>query len=450
MRQKMKKTILMAAFVLALSMGGNTVLAQCKTVIWPEVPELKAKAEENKVLYEDALKSGQVKHAEIPLNWLLTNVPNLHSSLYINGAEVFDKLASQEKDAVRKQVYVDSLMIIYDLRIKICGEEATVTNRKALSFVKFNLQTKPAEALAILDKTFELNGNNIMDGTLVPYMQTVRVNKGKLNNLTDDQIMERYDRVMNVIDAKIKKTQSEGKPVDKYKKMKDDIDAILISIVTVDCAFVKKNLEPKFKQTPDDLSLAKKIFTFMLQGKCTDDPLWLEAGEAIHKLTPVPERDCGLAKNLGIKYLSKENFDKAEELLKEAQTICTDGKDKAEVLIYLGNIEAKKGNKVAARDLFRQSASADPANAKEAYEKIGDLYYNSFGDCAKKVNQADDRLVYLAAAEYYQRSGNGKKIAMAKEAFPSKEDIFLVNYKVGETKTVGCWIGESVTIKTRD
>jgi tetratricopeptide (TPR) repeat protein len=221
-------------------------------------------------------------------------------------------------------------------------------------------------------------------------------------------------------------------------------------MVKVDCEFVKKNLEPKFKANPTDLALAKKIFGFMLQGKCTDDPLWLEAGEAIHKGTPVAERDCGLAKNLGIKYLSKENFDKAEELLKEAQTICTEGKDKAEVLIYLGNIESKKGNKVAARDLFRQAATADPANAKDAYEKIGDLYYNSFGDCAKKVNQADDRLVYLAAAEYYQRSGNGKKVAMAKDAFPSKEEIFLVNYKVGDAKTVGCWIGESVTIKTRD
>jgi len=446
----MKTTILMAAFIMAASFSGNLAFAQCKTVTWPDSPEMKAKAEENKVLYEDALKSGQFKVAQAPLTWLLTNTPNLHNSIYIQGAEVFDKLASAEKDPARKQVYVDSLMIVYDLRVKTCGEEASVSNRKALSFLKYNLQAKPEESLALLDKTFELNGNNVMDGTLVPYMKAVQVNKLKTKNLTDEIVIERYDKVMGVLDAKIKKAQSEGKDIAKYTQMKDEIDKILISIVKVDCAFVKKNLEPKFKANPTDIVLAKKIFGFMLQGKCTDDPLWVEAGEVIHKLTPVAERDCGLAKNLGIKYLAKENFEKAEELLKEAQTICTDAKDKAEVLIYLGNIEAKKGNKVSARDLFRQSAAADPANAKEAYEKIGDLYYNSFGDCAKKVNQADDRLVYLAAAEYYQRSGNGRKLAMAKEAFPSKEDIFLVNYKVGETKTVGCWIGESVTIKTRD
>ena len=73
--------------------------------------------------------------------------PNFHSSLYINGAEVFDKLATQEKDPARKKVYVDSLMIVYDMRIKNCGEEATVLNRKALSFLKYNINDQPAEAL---------------------------------------------------------------------------------------------------------------------------------------------------------------------------------------------------------------------------------------------------------------------------------------------------------------
>src|SRR6478735_12106586 len=165
MKQKMKTTILMAAFLMALSLSGNIAFAQCKTVTWPDNPELKAKAEANKVLYEDALKSGQYKLAEVPLNWLLTNVPNLHNSIYIQGADVFDKLASQEKDPARKQLYADSLMIVYDTRIKICGEEATVTNRKALSFLKYNLQSKPEESLKLLDKAFELNGNNVMDGT---------------------------------------------------------------------------------------------------------------------------------------------------------------------------------------------------------------------------------------------------------------------------------------------
>ncbi len=143
-----------------------------------------------------------------------------------------------------------------------------------------------------------------------------------------------------------------------------------------------------------------------------------------------------------------DNFAKAETMLKEALPLASNASEKAEVLIYLGQLQSKS-DKPAARALYRQALEADPGN-KEAYEKIGDLYMYSFDACAKKVNQADDRLVYLIAADYYQRAGNGKKAAQAKEAFPSKEDIFVIDYKVGDSKPVGCWIGESTTIRTRD
>ncbi len=443
----MKNYLFTTALSFLLIFSTLAAFGQCKEVTWPEDPTLRAKAEESKVLYEDANRAGNVKQAAAPLNWLLANVPEFHISLYINGAEVYDKLATQEKDPARRQVYIDSLMIIYDMRMKFCADEANVTNRKALAFLKFNYSTKPAETLELLNKAIDLNGANFMDGAIVPYMQVLRLNAVNLKNQTDEQILGQYDKIMGVLDDKIKKAQSEGKPVDKYKKNKDDIDALLIIMIKVDCEFVKKNLEPKFKADKTDLALAKKIFSFMLQGKCTDDPLWLESGEAILKGSE--DKDCGLAKNLGIKYLAQGNLEKAEALLKEAVTICTD-KDKGESLIYLGSIEARKNNRTGARELYRQAAAADAGIAKEAYEKIGDLYYNSGNDCAKGVNQADDRLIYLLAYDYYQKSGDAKKMAMAKTAFPSKEDIFLVNYQSGETKSVGCWTGESTTIRTRD
>ena len=442
----MRINVFTGAFCLAMLFGSIASFAQCKEVKWPDDGTLRAKAEESKVLYEDNLKANQPKQAVVPLNWLLANVPQLHSSLYINGAEVFDKLAAAEKDAARKKVYVDSLMIVYDLRMKNCGEEASVTNRKALSFVKYNVNDKPAEALEILEKSLTLNGNNVLDGTLVPYFQTVRLNVTKFKTITEEQILEKYDKVMNIIDAKIKTAQSKGQPIDKYKKMKDDVDAILISMVKVDCDFVKKNLEPKFKQNPNDLVLAKKIFGFMLQGKCTDDPLWLQAGESIHKNNP--EKDFGLVKNLGLKYYSLENKAKADEMFKEALPLAQTPEDKAEILIYQGQLKIDS-DKSGARALFRQALEINPGN-KLAYERIGDLYYHSFDACAKKVNMADDRMVYLIAADYYQKAGDAKKLAAAKASFPSKEEIFLIDYKQGETKNVGCWIGESTTIRTRD
>ena len=443
----MKNTVVK---VLAVGLLGLVAVAsgyaQCKEWAFSE-GEAKAIEQEKVTLYTDAKSNNNFKQALPPLNWLLKNNPKLNTSIYINGAEIFDKVASAETDPAKKRVYIDSLLLIHDLRIANCGEEASVTNRKALMAAKYyaNEAGQEAYVLSLMDKAIELNGNNTLDGTLVPYMQSIKINKLKLKTLSDEQVLERYDRVMTILDAKIKKTQSEGKPIDKLTGMKADVDKILLSMITINCDFVRKNLGPKFKANPTDIGTAKKIFAFMLQDKCTDDPLWLEAAEAIHKV----EKDYGLAKNLAIRYLAAENYGKSEQLFKEALELAPTNSDKADIFIYLGALEARKGNKPGARELYRQALAAD-GSKKEAYEKIGDLYYQSFSDCAKKENMAADRLVYIAAYEMYQRAGEAKKMAMAKDQFPSKEDIFLVNWSAGDTQRVGCWINESVTVKTRD
>ncbi|MCX7636341.1 MAG: tetratricopeptide repeat protein [Cyclobacteriaceae bacterium] len=440
----MKKGVMLAAFYVA----ALSVFGQCKEWLWSE-GERKAQEQEKVTLYQDAMNNKQYKQALPPLNWLLRNNPKLNTSIYINGADIFDKVASAETDPAKKRMYVDSLLLIHDLRIANCGEEANVTNRKALMAAKYyaNENGKEAYVLELMDRAFELNGNNIIDGTIIPYMQTIKINKLKLKKLTDDEVLNRYDKVMSIIDAKVKLASSKGNAdqVNRYRTMREEVDKILLSMVTVNCDFVRNKLGPKFRQNPSDISTAKKIFAFMLQDKCADDPLWLEAAEAIHK----EEKDYGLAKNLGIRYLVMENYTKASQMFKEALELAPTNSDKADILIYQGAIEAKIGSKPAARELFRQALAAD-ASKKEAYEKIGDLYYQSFNDCKKEQNMADDRLVYLAAYDMYARAGESKKMAMAKEQFPSKEEIFLVNYQAGQTIRVGCWINETPTIRTRD
>jgi tetratricopeptide (TPR) repeat protein len=265
-------------------------------------------------------------------------------------------------------------------------------------------------------------------------------------NLTEEQILSRYDKLTSVIDFKITKAQQENKAadVDKYKKIKGNVDDKLIKMVKVDCAFVKKNLEPKFKANPTDAVLAKKIFQFMLNDKCTDDPLWFEAAELVHKTTP----DYGLAKVLGAKYLQNKESAKAEVLLNEAATLATTAQDKAEISILLGDLENQKGNKTAARENYRKASTLDPAN-KEGFEKIGDLYYFSFNDCKKGVSLAEDRLVYIAAYEMYARAGHQQKMAQAKGQFPSVTELFELNWKEGEQKKITCWVGETVALRTR-
>jgi hypothetical protein len=442
------KFLSVVASLFCLAGAQTASMAQCKEGFPAEIN--KPKADESVAVYGDAMRQGNYRGATAGWQWLLTNAPRWNTKLYIDGAEIYDKLAEKETDPAKKKVLVDSLMMIYDLRIKNCGDELNVMNRKAAAAYKYaRTKDKIQELLTMFDQLFEKSGNNVSDGNLVYYMKTVENYQKLHKNLTDDQILQRYDKIMSVIEAKTKKALSDNNKdlAGKLKEYKDAVDTILLGVVKVNCDFVKKTLAPKFKQDPSNMSIAKKIYTFMVQDKCTDDPLFLETLEAID--THNPEKDFGLKKTIAIKYITSGQTEKGEAKLKEALPLASTPQEKADINSLFGSLEAKKGNEGAARDYFLKAAAADPAD-KTPYEKIGDLYMNSFNTCAKKANLAEDRLVYLAAYEMYQKAGSAQGMAKAKAQFPSKEEIFLLNWQAGSTQKVGCWINESVVLKTRD
>ncbi|MFM7193423.1 MAG: tetratricopeptide repeat protein [Bacteroidota bacterium] len=442
---------ILAAITVATVLSAGSLRAQCKGDYGSDRPTAEAKM----ALYGDDYNVRKYRQAIPPLQWLLTNAPKVSSNIYKHGVDIYDSLARAEKDPAKKQVYVDSIMLIFDLRIKNCGDEATVVNRKATSMFKFNYNKKEklGEILAMFDKAYELQGNNMQDPSLEQYMKTVQLHsKFNKGSLTDDQIIEKYDRIMAIIDVKVKEytTANNAKALKSLEGIRKKVDDHLAdSPVEFTCAKVKQLLEPKFVANPTDKALAMKIFKFMLKDKCTDDPLWLQAGELIKDNEP---KDFALIKNLAVKHLGNGNTQRAEELIKEALLVADAAKSaeqKSEALMYLGTIEIRKGNKVGARGFLLQAGAADKNN-KEAFSKIGDLYYNSFDDCAKRQNKAEDRLVYIAAYEMYQRAGDGPAMAKARAQFPSVEEIFELNWKKGEPKKISCWVNETVTLQTRD
>ena len=96
MKHTMKMKMITSALALTLTLlAGNMAWAQCKELKWPTD---KAKAEESVAIYGDALKQGNYRGATAALQWMLTNAPNWNTKLYIEGADIYDKLAEKETD----------------------------------------------------------------------------------------------------------------------------------------------------------------------------------------------------------------------------------------------------------------------------------------------------------------------------------------------------------------
>ena len=438
MKTKTMKKILFSAVV---ALTGYYAHAQCGD--W-KFPEDKAKFDEKNVLYTDAVRNKDYKSAKVPHQWILINAPDVNNAIYINGEKIYKGLADAEKDEAQKKVYIDSLMLMYDMRLKYtpCGKEADIAARKAYNAYRYKVKNRDEleGILTLFDEAHKLNDKALPYYMLLPYMSVVQYNAKYLKSLSEDQILDRYDKIMEVVDYQIANEKKEDR-VAKLKGYKNSIEGILVGLVNIDCDFVREKLGPKFKENPDDLKMAKKIFGFMLKGKCTDDPLWLETGEVILASEP----DFAIAKALGGKYRVANDNAKAETYYKQALEIATSSSDKADMYIQLGRL--KSGS--TARDYYRKALGAEPGN-KEAYSAIGLLYYGSFDNCAGKEDWVKDRAVFIAAHDMFRRAGNTSMMSKAKEAFPSKEEVFTYNYEVGQQITVGCWIGETVTIQTRD
>ena len=436
----MKKVFVTLLF---LVVGGGLAWAQTN---W-KWPEDKATAKEKNVLYSDYVKMGSYKEAVPPMQWLLREAPDLHPSLYKNGAKIYDNLAKAEQDPAKKAQYIDSLLWMYDMRMKYFQDSANVMNRKAFKAYKYYVKDfdKAEWLLDLYDNTFRLAGDKVMTQNLLAYMNVIKVNKLVKKNLTDDEVLERYDKISTIIDHKMKELEAKGSSTDKLKKQKDLIDKVLTEIVKIDCAFIEEKLGPKFKETPDDIQLVKRMFGFMLTYKCTDSPLFLDVAKQLNKLEP----DFGVAKLVGTRCLAAGDFACAKTYYDEALTLTEDGIKRAQIYTQLGKMETKKGNKVAARSYYQKALSEDPSN-KEPWVLIGDLYFHSFEQCANKKSKVEDRLVFIAAYNMYKRGGDVAKMKAAKAQFPSKEEVFNDDYTVGQTLTVGCWINEKVTLATRD
>jgi len=69
-----------------------------------------------------------------------------------------------------------------------------------------------------------------------------------------------------------------------------------------------------------------------------------------------------------------------------------------------------------------------------------------------KVEKAEPEIIQFTIAAYnaYQRAGDSQGMANARARFPSKEELFTEGLQVGSSLNTGCWIGESVTLATRD
>ncbi|MEM9328792.1 MAG: hypothetical protein AAGA85_24215 [Bacteroidota bacterium] len=411
---------------------------------WPEDEELADQAKEKQAYYRIQMQLEDQNATFQTLTWLYNNNPELNPGIYIDGVKTIQAILKIEEDKARITQLEDSVMWMFDQRIKYFGKEAEVMDRKAYEAFKM-FYRRPAKYPLLKElyaKAYELNSNDLSRFNFIPWMTLAKFYfERKPAEMTAEEVLDIHAKISSAIEFQM----ANGGNAGKLKKDQDKADAFLSSLDGVlSCDFIANNLVPKMKADPSDLNNAKKIFSYSLQAKCSNESWFLEAAELVYDSDP----SFNLAKALGDKYIGSKEYSKSLEFYEKAAELAQSEEDQFELLLSRANIQSKMGNKMSARSLAREASSMFPKES-EPYNIIGNLYYSSFNDCKGGESKVIDRAVFIAAYEMYRRAGNLPQMEACKEQFPSIEEIFNENYEEGQEVTLGCWINTAVPLQRR-
>ncbi|MEQ8473331.1 MAG: tetratricopeptide repeat protein [Marinoscillum sp.] len=411
---------------------------------WPEDPDQYKLAQEKQAYYKLLMSTDKWNECFKTLNWLYANTPDLHESIYQDGPKVLDNLIESGISEARQAILKDSILWTYDMRVKYFDNKESVIDRKAYTAFKmyYKDRSKYPLLLELYQELYGFDPKEISEFNLTPYMTLATYyHKSDPDVMTPTAVLDIHTTITSTIDSKI----ASGGNREKLLKEQDKIDAFLNSLGEIlNCDFITINLVPKFEQNPEDLNIAKKIFSYSLKAKCTDQPYFTKAGETVFKADP----SFSLGKALGDKYYRSEDYTKASEYYGKARDLTELPDQKFDALMGLASVAFKQGDYRKSRSMAYEALSVKPG-AKEAYNLIGNLYFLSYETCKSGESRVKDRAVYIAAYEMYQKAGNSEQMEASKAQFPSIEDIFNENQEEGKKITVDCWINESVVIQRR-
>ncbi|MDD2633981.1 MAG: hypothetical protein PHW82_00615 [Bacteroidales bacterium] len=401
--------------------------------------------------YTEFFRQKNIKDAMDSWRWCFINCPEATKNIYIHGTTIVEYFIDNATEDSVREAYVDTLMMVYDNRIKYFDQEGVVLGRKGLAILKYRANDMQG-AYETFERSFELLGNGTEYFALKYYMNTASVLFGS-EALAKEKIVEIFSKVSSAINYQIENETNEKKK-ERYIATAEEIKQLFVNSGAADCTAIINVFEPQFEANPQDVELAKEIVALLESGKgdeCKLSDLYMNAAVLVYS----KEKTSSAAHSIAQGYFKRNDMQNAEKYYNEAIDLEQDNTKKADMYYELGLLYYNLGkNYPAARSAARSALNVDPNYAK-AYMLIGKIYAAT-GGCGetafekksinwlivdqfiKAKNVTDDEEILKDANELIGRYSS---------RYPSLEEVFWLNLSEGQTVTIGCWINETTTIR---
>ncbi|NOX84633.1 MAG: tetratricopeptide repeat protein [Chlorobi bacterium] len=461
----MKTKNMIAAFSLVFAfalIGGNQVKAQSERDNLPKYGKDSVACVQNLSLYFESYKQWKQSHYKNPAvdhafkYWKLVyrDCPRASENTYVAGVKMLNYYIRKTESPERKQRLIDSLMMVYDDRIKYFpisrkthkSQVGKILGRKGVDLYQLR-PDQYKEAYEILKKSLELDKANSAAPVYVYYFRAITrmASKGEIDTAA---VVDAYDQLSDYVEQNLKKYKEQGKAkkVEEYTNIMGNIELTFEPFAQ--CRELVRIYNQKFDKTPEDTELLKKIIKILEKKKCIEDPLYFQAVVKLYDLEPTPES----AYAIGKMYIKQKRYKEAIPYM-EAATKMADNEKVDDAYIFLAEAYRALDNFPKARQMALEAAKMNPTWG-QPYIFIGDLYVMSATDCGD--NDLTKKVAYWAAVDKYKKAKKvepdltelaNERIKRYSVYFPSKELLFFYALNDGDKYTVDCWINEVTTVR---
>ena len=403
--------------------------------------------------------------------------PDLNPAIYVYGERILKDFI-KKSTGNDKEVYKQDLLNLYDQWLKYFSKSKNGNTQvgkilaiKAQSMISLKLGDDK-EVYDIYNEAFTKDPTSFKSpkGLYNYFKIYFNLYKAENSSVTLESIFEKYEVLtekfeleMSVysskLDALLKKEQGANPLTGKESRNKKVYEVNMVACSTylknLNAIIAKEatceNLIPlyrknfiKFKTDPIWLNRAASR---MDSKDCSDDPLFVELVEALHKLNP----SANSAYYLGLLNDKKGNSKMAIEYYTESINLESDNLKKAKTLYKIA-LKFKKSRQYSKSRSYANKALKYQPSLGSAYLLIANLYAASANNCGN--TQFEKRAIYWLAAKEAKKAASVdasvRKIANKTAVSylgraPSKTDIFTEG-KSGEIISIKCWIGKKVTV----
>ncbi len=417
-----------------------------KYAIWGDTPEERQQNILNSNFLKESCDNKDYDAAAHYLKELLDKCPKASENTFVRGTTLYKNKINRAKTLAEKNMYIDSLMLIYDLRVEYFGDHpkrgtAYILDRKAREYLTY----KPNDRAGIrgaFREALEAGGDNSDPETVVAYFSNLCDDYKNTDEVMPDEVLAEYERLEPFF--------AKHPEASEYKSQ---FDAAFGLSGAASCENLEKLYRAKLEAAPEDEALLAQAVGMMSRAKCDGD-FYFSIAEKYYEVKPSSETAMFLAQA----FQNKGDYAKANTYLNESLAVEQDPAERQKLLVRIALVGLVANNISDAAAAARQARDLNPEDGVP-YFVLAQCYASSAAACGGFAGQATFWAAYDTMAkavellpsdsEYIEHAKTS--LSAFRNRFPSSEECFFNELQEGARYTVNCGTaaGISTTVRPR-